>query len=116
MARHIVQSVLGRNGERTLDRPIKSDAHSRSADEREKSRAHLTMHVDDQIVLRVTDLFEQIEKRHHCVPSPAALREIVPLKKNDIGERWMAAHDLCVLRSDQPVNSRARITRAQLHK
>src|SRR4029077_5672756 len=100
MARHIFQIVLGRNGERTLDRPIKSDAHTRAADEREKSRAHLTMHVDDQIVSRASNLFEQIEKRHHCAPSPAPSREIPARKKNNIGEGWMTADDLRVLRSD----------------
>ncbi len=74
------------------------------------------MHVDDQIVFRAANLFEQIEKRHHCAPSSAASREIVPRKKNDIRQCWMTADDLRVLRRDQPVNSRARITRAQPHK
>ena len=116
MARHIFQIVLGRNGERTLDRPIKSDAHSRAADEREKSRAYLTVHVDDQIVFRAANLFEQFEKCHQRTPSAAALRKIPAGKKNDIGQRWMAADDLRVLRGDQPVNPRMRITCAQLHK
>ena len=74
------------------------------------------MHVDDQIVFRTPDLLKQIEERYHCAPSPAALREIASRKKNDIGERRMAAHDLSVFRRDQPVNARPRITRAQLHK
>src|SRR6266576_3515094 len=43
-------------------------------------------------------------------------RHLRPRKKNDIGERRMAAHELSVFRRDQPVNARPRITRAQLHK
>ena len=82
----------------------------------EKSRTHLAMHVDHQIVFRAANLFEQIEKCQHRAPSAPALREIAPRKKNDIRERRMAAHDFRVLRRDQPVNPRTRITRAQLHQ
>jgi len=65
--------VLGRNCAREFDRPIKPDAHSRAADEREQRRTHLAMHVDHQIVFRATDLFEQLEECQHRAPSPPTL-------------------------------------------
>src|SRR2546430_3849400 len=98
------------------DWSIKSDPHAGAADESEKSRTHLTMHVDDQIIFRAADLLEQIKERHQCAPFMAGLREIAPRKKNNIGERRMAAHDFGVLRGDQPVNPRVRVSRAQLYQ
>jgi hypothetical protein len=83
-ARHVPEIVLGGNRKSTLDRAIKPDAHVGTAHESKKSRTQLTMHVDDQIIFRATDLLEEIEERHQCAPSPAALREIAPRKKNDI--------------------------------
>src|SRR6266576_3560778 len=116
MARYVLQSVLRRNSQCAFDWSIKSDPHAGAADESEKSRTHLTMHVDDQIIFRAADLLEQIKERHQCAPSSAARREIAPRKQNDIIERRMAAHDFGVLGGDQPVNARARITCSQLHQ
>src|SRR6476660_7032185 len=99
----------------TPDGPIKSNAHRRSADKSEKSRARLTVQIDHQIVLRAADLLKQIKKRQHRMPSAAALREIAKRKKNDIRECRMTPHNLRVLRRDQPVDPRSWITRAQLH-
>src|ERR1043166_10249729 len=50
------------------------------------------------------------------MPSSAALRKIASFKWNDIRERRMAAHDFSVLRRDQPIDPRCRVTCAQLHK
>src|SRR4029450_2825120 len=108
MAGYIFEIVLGGNCKRPLDWSIKADAHARAADEREKSRTHLAMHVNHQIVLRAANLFEQIEKIQHRAPPTTLLRKIAPSKKNDVRQRWMAAHDLRVLRSGEPGNARAR--------
>ena len=116
MAGYVLEIVLGGNCKRPFDRSIKPDANARATDEHEKSRTHLAMHVDHQIVLRAANLFEQIEKFQHRSPSATSLREIAPSKKNDIRKRRMAAHDLRVLRRDQPVNPRTRITGAQFHQ
>ena len=116
MAGHVFEIVLGGNCKRPFDRSIKPDAHARATDEREKSRTHLAMHVDHQIVLRAANLFEQIEKFQHRSPPATFFREIAPSKKNDIRERRMVAHDFRILRRDQPVNARTGITRTQLHK
>src|SRR5213078_3727366 len=113
MARYVLQSVLRRNCQCAFDWSIKSDPHACATDESEKSRTHLTMDVDDQIIFRAADLLEQIKERHQCAPFMAGLREIAPRKKNNIGERRVAAHDVRVLRSDQPVNSRTGISRAE---
>src|SRR5947209_18474749 len=111
MAGYVFEIVLGGNCKRSFDRPIKPDANARPTDEREKSRTHLAMHVDHQIVPRAANLFEQIEKIEHRAPPASSLREIAPSKKNGIRKRRMAAHDFRVLRRDQPVNPRTRITR-----
>src|SRR2546430_8006384 len=66
MARYVLQSVLRRNCQCAFDWSIKSDPHAGAADESEKSRTHLTMHVDDQIIFRAADLLEQIKERHQC--------------------------------------------------
>jgi hypothetical protein len=57
MGGYIFEIVLGGNRKRLFDRSIKSDAHARATDEREKNRTHLAMHVDHQIVLRAANLF-----------------------------------------------------------
>src|SRR2546423_8522795 len=114
MAGYVFEIVLGGNCKRPFDWSIKPDAHARATDEREKSRTHLAVHVDHQIVLRAANLFEQIEKIQHRAPPATSFRKIAPGKKNDIRKRRMAAHDFRVLRRDQPVNPRTRITRAQL--
>src|SRR5215831_3144976 len=108
--------MLSRNCAREFDRPIKSNPNSRAADEREQSRTHLAMHVDHQIVFRAPDLFEQIEEAERGAPSLAALREIAACKENHIRERGMMTDDLRILRRDQPVNSRTRITRTQFYQ
>src|SRR6516225_7703666 len=61
----VPEIVLYRNSAREFNRPIKPDAHSRPADEREQSRTHLAMHVDDEVVFRTPDLFEQKEEAEH---------------------------------------------------
>jgi len=116
VARDIFEIVLGRNCSREFDRPIKSDPDARAADERKQSRTHLAMHIDHQIVFRAADLFEQIKKAERCAPSLSGLREIAPRKENYIRERGMMTDNLRVLRRDQPVNSRTRITRTQFHQ
>ena len=63
MGWYIFEIVLGGNRKRPFDRPIKPNAHARASDQREKSRTHLAMHVDYQIVFRAANLFEQIEER-----------------------------------------------------
>src|SRR4029077_11382667 len=114
--RDVLEIVLGRNCAREFDRAIKPDAHSRAADEREQSRTHLAMHVDHQIVFRAPDLFEQIKKADRSAPSLAGLREFASGEENHTRERGMMADDLRILRRDQPVNSRTRITRAQFYQ
>src|SRR6185503_3158572 len=112
----VLEIVFGRNCAREFDRPIKPDAHSRAADEREQCRTHLAMHVDHQIVFRAANLFEKIEESECGTPSLARLREIAARKENHIRERGMMADDLRILRRDQPVNSRTRITRTQFYQ
>src|SRR2546430_11127025 len=63
MAGYVFEIVLGGNCKRSFDRPIKPDANARATDEHEKSRTHLAMHVDHQIVLRAANLFEQIDRK-----------------------------------------------------
>src|SRR6478736_9059734 len=108
--RDVLEIVLGRNCAREFDRPIKPDAHSRAADEREQSRTNLAMHVDHQIVFRAPDLFEQIKEDERSAPSLAGLREFASGEENHIRERGMMADDLRILRRDEPVNSRTRVT------
>src|ERR1041385_2895772 len=98
------------------DGSIKSDAHTRSTNKSEKRRPRLTVQIDHQIVLHTADLLQQIEKRHQRAPPAAALRKIAPREKKHIRERRMTAHELSVLRRDEPVNPRFGITRTQLHK
>ena len=74
------------------------------------------MHVDYQIVFRAPDLFEQIEESECGAPSLARLGEIATRKEYHIRERGMMPDDLGILRRDQPVNSRTRITRAQFYQ
>src|SRR6476620_1982729 len=114
--RDILEIVLRRNCAREFDRPIKPDAHSRAADEREQSRTHLAMHVDHQIVSRAPDLFEQIKKAERSAPSLSGFREFASREENHIRERGMMTNYLRVLRCDQPVNSRTRVTRTQLYQ
>ena len=114
--RDVLEIVLGRNCAREFDRPIKPDAHSRAADQREQSRTHLAMHVDHQIVFRAPDLFEQIEEAQRGAPFLAGLREIASREENHIRERGMMTDDLRVLGGDQPVNARTRITRTQFYQ
>lgn len=116
MARYVLQSVLRRNCQCAFDWSIKSDPHTGAADESEKSRTHLTMHVDDQIIFRPADLLEQIKECYQCAPFMAGLREIATRKKNNIRECRMAAYNFGVLRGDQPINSRVRVSRAQLYQ
>src|ERR1700757_2298728 len=116
VVRAVLEIVLVGNGARKFDRPINPDPDACAADERKQSRTHLAMHVDHQIVFRAPDLLEQIEKAEHGAPSLAGLREIATRKENHIRERGMMANDLRILRRDQPVNSRTRITRAQLYQ
>src|SRR6476620_10273992 len=114
--RDILEIVLRRNCAREFDRPIKPDAHSRAADEREQSRTHLAMHVDHQIVFRAPDLFEKIKKAECRAPSLAGLREFASREENHIRERGMMTDDLRILRRDQPVDARTRITRTQFYQ
>src|SRR4029077_5858216 len=109
--RDVLEIVLGRNCAREFDRPIKPDAHSRAADQREQSGPHLAMHVDHQIVFRAPDLFEQIKKAERSAPSLARFREFASSEENHTRERGMMTDDLRILRRDQPVNARTRITR-----
>ena len=74
------------------------------------------MHVDHQIVFRAPDLFEQIEESECGAPSLARLGEIATRKEYHIRERGMMPDDLGILRRDQPVNARPRITRSQFYK
>jgi hypothetical protein len=114
--RDVLEIVLRRNCAREFDRPIKPDAHSRAADEREQSRTDLAMHVDHQIVFRAADLFEQIKKAERSAPFLSGLREFASGEENHIRERWMMTDDLRILRRDQPVNARTRITRTQFYQ
>src|ERR1044071_1708484 len=50
MTGNVFEIVFSGNGQTTLDGSIKSDTHPRAADESKKSRTHLTMHVNDQLV------------------------------------------------------------------
>src|SRR5436190_4367155 len=97
MAGHIFEILLGGNCNCPFDRSIEPNAHASAADKREKSRTQLAMHVDHQIVLCATNLFEQIEKFQHCAPSPTWFGEIAPGKKDDIRKRRMIMHDFRVL-------------------
>src|SRR6478752_4208748 len=114
--RDVLEIVLGRNCAREFDRPIKPDAHSRAADEREQRRTHLAMHIDHQIVFRAPDLFEQTKEAEPSAPSLAGFREFASGEENHIRERGMMADDLRVLRRDKPVNARTWITRAQFYQ
>src|SRR6476620_4258691 len=114
--RDVLEIVLGRNCAREFDRPIKPDAPSRAADEREQSGPHLAMHIDHQIVFRAPDLFEQIKKAERSAPSLSGFREFASREENHIRERGMMTDDLRILGCDQPVNSRTRVTRPQLHQ
>src|SRR4029077_11961399 len=116
VVRDVLEIVLGRNCAREFDWPIKPDAHSRAADEREQSRTHLAMHVDHQVVFRAPDLFEQIKEAEGGAPSLSGFGEFVSREENHIRERGMMTADLRVLRRDQPVNARTRITRTQLYQ
>src|SRR5215471_16115523 len=71
MARYIFEIVLCGNCAPEFNGPIKPDANTRTADEREQSRTHLAMHVDHQIIFRATDLFEQTEEAEYRAPSLA---------------------------------------------
>src|SRR5262245_24888448 len=115
VARDVLKIVLGRNCAREFNRSIKSDAHSRAADERKQGRTHLPMHVDHQVVFRAPDLFEQIEETQRRAPSLARLRKIASRKEDHIRECGMMTNDLRVLRRDQPINSRTRITRTEFY-
>src|SRR4029077_678496 len=116
VVRDVLEIVLGRNCAREVDWPIKPDAHSRAADEREQSRTHLAMHVDHQIVFRAPDLFEEIEEAQRRAPSLARLREIASREENHIRERGMMTDNLRILRRDQPINARTRIPRTQFYQ
>jgi hypothetical protein len=61
-------------------------------------------------------LFKQIEETPCRTPPLAGLREIAPRKEDHIRERGMMTDDLCVLRRNQPIDSRTRITRAQFYQ
>src|SRR5262249_25572137 len=116
MVRYIFKIVLGGHCRRPFYRSIETDAYARAADEREKSRTHLTMHVDHQVVFRTANLLEQIEEIEYRAPLATLFREIAPSEKNHVRKRRMAAHDFRVLGGDQPVNSGTRIARAQLYQ
>ena len=74
------------------------------------------MHIDHQIVFRAPDLFQQIEEAEGRAQSLTGLREIATGKEDHVRERGMMTDDLGILRCDQPVNSRTRITRPQFYQ
>ena len=74
------------------------------------------MHVDHQIVFGAPNLLEQIEEAQRRAPSLTGLRKVATRKENHVRERGMMTDDLRILRRDQPVNSRTRITRTQLYQ
>ncbi len=75
---------VSRNCESGFDRSIKSDAHPSSADEGEKRRTHLAVQIDDEIVFRAANLFEQSEKRAHRLPFAVTPGKVATRKKHDI--------------------------------
>src|ERR1043166_9994663 len=86
VVRNVLEIVLGRDCPREFDRPIKSNADTRAANQREQSRTHLAMHIDHQIIFCAPDLFEKIEKAQHRAPSLAPLREVATRKEDHIRE------------------------------
>src|SRR5438477_11234290 len=74
------------------------------------------MHVDHQMVFRALNLLEQIEEAQRRARSLAGLRKVATRKENHVRERGMMRDELRILRRDQPVNSRTRITRTQRYQ
>ena len=68
MARHVLEVMLSRNRGSGFDGSIKPDAHLGSTDKGKKRRAQLAVQIDDEIVFRAANLFEQSEKRAHRLP------------------------------------------------
>src|SRR6187551_3276443 len=108
--RDVLEIVLGRNCPREFNRPIKSDADACAADEREQSRTQLAMHIDHQIIFGAPDLLEQIEEAERGAPLLAGLQEITTREQEHIRESGMMTNDFGVLRRNQPINARTRIT------
>src|ERR1700751_3710797 len=101
---------------RPANRPVEANAYRRAGCERDQGRAHLTVYIDHQLITGPPQSRQQSYQLCSGAPAAANSRELLPIEEHDPGESRVMLHQLCVFRSDEPVDLRMGETESQFRQ